>query len=423
MITKGYYDEISPEEILSFIKSTGNIDLDGVTKEMKKARKEQIVKQYHPYSITESKDGSFRTWIKDDTRPEKRKQIVRTKRENLINYLANHYSQINNLDELSKITMRTLFDEWIEYKALHVVRTTTERIRRDWKRYYSDSSIIDIPIRQITKLTIDEWIHSVIKNMELNRHQYSNCSLIIRQELDFAVDRGIIESNPFLAVKVDTRRVLKAEYKKPDQTQVFTEKELQDLFKVAWEDFHNKNHPVHQLVPLAVMFMFHTGVRIGEICGIRYDDISDKSLTIKRMVRNNGEVVNNTKGTYGERTIPLNGFALSLIETAKQRQNEADVNADGYVFSMRDTPVLYSSVSKAFYAYCKKIGINPKSSHKARKTFVSTLIDANINVNTVRQLVGHVDERTTLNSYCYDRSTDAEKRIQIEKALQPYYCS
>lgn len=84
---------------------------------------------------------------------------------------------------------------------------------------------------------------------------------------------------------------------------------------------------------------------------------------------------------------------------------------------MRDTPVLYSSVFKAFYTYCRKIGIDPKSSHKARKTFVSTLMDADINVNTIRQLVGHVDERTTLNNYCYDRSSDEEKYSQIENAL------
>ena len=309
MIINGYYNDYSSEEILSYMESTDIIDLDGVTREMKKARKEQIVKQYHPYSITESKDGSYRTWIKDDTRPEKRKQIVRTKRENLIDYLAKYYSQNNNLDELSKITMRTLYDEWINYKSLHVENTTIERVHRDWNRYYSASKITDIPIKKLTKLDIDEWIHSTIKKLELNNHQYSNLSSIIRQELDYAVDKGIIEHNPFLAVKVDKRRVLRPEYKKPDQTQVFTEKELKELFKVAWDDFHNKNHPIHQLVPLAVMFMFHTGVRIGEICGVRYDDISDKSLTIKRMVRNNGEVVNNTKGTYGERTIPLNDFA------------------------------------------------------------------------------------------------------------------
>ena len=239
---------------------------------------------------------------------------------------------------------------------------------------------------------------------------------IIRQELDYAVDKGVINHNPFLDVRVDMRRVLKPERKKPNHTQVFSKSELEKIFKLAWDDFNEIKHPVHQLVPLAVMFMFYTGLRIGEVCGIRYEDIEGRTLSVRRMVRPDGEVVERTKGTYGERTIPLISAAQELILVANQRQSEADVSTDGYVFSMRDTPVSYSSMFKAFYTYCRKIGIEVKSSHKARKTFVSTLIDADINVNTVRQLVGHVDERATLNNYCYDRSSDDEKYSQIENA-------
>ncbi len=64
---------------------------------------------------------------------------------------------------------------------------------------------------------------------------------------------------------------------------------------------------------------------------------------------------------------------------------------------MTDDPVLYTSISKAFTKYSEKIGGISKSSHKARKTFVSSLLDAGINLNTVRKYAGHVDERTTLN--------------------------
>lgn len=45
------------------------------------------------------------------------------------------------------------------------------------------------------------------------------------------------------------------------------------------------------------------------------------------------------------------------------------------------------------------------------------LIDEGINLNTVRQLVGYVDERTTLNNYCLDRSTADEKMRLMTEAL------
>lgn len=66
---------------------------------------------------------------------------------------------------------------------------------------------------------------------------------------------------------------------------------------------------------------------------------------------------------------------------------------------------------------CKEIGIPHKSSHKARKTFISTLIDSAVNINTVRQMAGYSDERTTYNSYVFDRHPESEKNQMIEEAL------
>ena len=80
-------------------------------------------------------------------------------------------------------------------------------------------------------------------------------------------------------------------------------------------------------------------------------------------------------------------------------------------------PALYSSVRKAYYAYCDKLGIPRKSTHKARKTFISALFDAGFNLNTIRQIAGHVDEKTTLNNYIYDRSPKSERAERMEGAL------
>ena len=51
------------------------------------------------------------------------------------------------------------------------------------------------------------------------------------------------------------------------------------------------------------------------------------------------------------------------------------------------------------------------------KTFISSLIDAGININTIRSYVGHADERTTYGSYCFDRTPDTEKKMLLERAL------
>ena len=67
--------------------------------------------------------------------------------------------------------------------------------------------------------------------------------------------------------------------------------------------------------------------------------------------------------------------------------------------------------------YCDKLDIIHKNSHKTRKTFISALIDGKVNLNTIRELVGHADERTTLKNYCFDRNTEEGRQKQIENAL------
>ena len=404
------------EEILSFLVQNGTITMDGVETQMRLSRRKKIL-DAHPYAFFQGADGRWRTYVKDEEKTNGRRLIVRKSLEDLQNQICEHYQAGSSIKIKEEETMESLYNDWIEYKKLHVSSSTIDRTMRDWERYYANEDIIRRPIIALTKLEIDTWAHEMIRKHEMNKHRWANFRAIINQELDYAVDLEIISSNPFKKVKVDTKRVLVPEHKKPDRTQVYLKDEIPKLQELAWEDFHKKDHPVHQLTPLAVMFMFVTGLRIGEACGLRYEDIDGKQIIVRRFVRSNGEIVDGTKGNHGDRFVPLVPEALKLIETARQRQREEGTPDDGYIFSMRETPVLYSSVAKAFYSYCKKMGIDSKSSHKARKTFISSLIDGNININTVRQIAGHVDERTTLNNYCFDRSSDEEKYEKMAKAL------
>ncbi|MBE6028819.1 MAG: site-specific integrase [Clostridiales bacterium] len=406
-----------PEECLHLRRDDGSIDMDGVETQMKKTRRKQVLES-HPYSIYQGSDGRWRTHIKDEEKAEGRKLIVRKSRDDLEDILCDFYLTDHEAQRRLSHTMESLYEEWLEYKALHVASTTIDRTKRCWNKYYAGEDIIRKPIVQITKLDLDIWIHEMIRRHEMKKHQFDNFKSVVRQELDYAVDLEIIESNPFLSVRINTRRMLQPERKKSDKTQIYFKDELTKLQEMAWDEYYKGVYPTHQLTPLAVMFMFLTGIRVGEVCGLRYEDIDDRELTIRRFIRYPGnEVVNHTKGTYGDRTIPLIPQAIHLIETARTRQREKGTPDDGYIFSMREDPILYTSVTKAFTKYCEKMGIITKSSHKARKTFISSLIEGNVNINTVRQYAGHVDERTTLNNYCFDRSTDEEKYVKMEKAL------
>ena len=73
------------------------------------------------------------------------------------------------------------------------------------------------------------------------------------------------------------------------------------------------------------------------------------------------------------------------------------------------------SLDKKIYKFCDKLGIQRRSIHKLRKTFISTLLDNKVNSDTVRETVGHQDMRTTLNNYYYDRKTEKQIEEQMER--------
>ena len=199
----------SEKEILSYLAQNGTIDLNGVVEDMARSRKEQLLKQ-HKYTITERSDGRWQTYIPDESCRNHRRLIVKSSREKIVDVLCDYYSGQKGFPgstDRMLISMKDLYPLWVEYKALHVTESTMLRMQKDWKKYYEFSEIAAKPIASLTKLEIDIWVHKQIHAHNMNKNKYGNFSLIIRQLLDFAVDSEIIDTNPFLRVKVDKKRV------------------------------------------------------------------------------------------------------------------------------------------------------------------------------------------------------------------------
>ena len=407
----------SPEEMLSYLQENGKIDLGDVSNEMQNTRRKQLLAK-HNYKIYRGKDGRWRTYIKDDSLSSGRKLLVKTSKWELEDAVCDYYLSKEEEYVNSSINMEELYPEWIEYKRLRVSPRTVDSYGYAWDKYYKGEEITKMPIRNIDKLTLDDWIHKKIHDYDMTAHSYTNFRVVVNQMLQYAVDRGIIDHSVSDDVRVDRRRVLKPEVKKPDRTQVYSPEEQKKLFKVAWDYFNNDKHLVQKLVPLAVMFMFLTGLRVGEVSAIRYEDVRGNRLNVSRFFRTKcNEIVDHTKGNFGARNVILVPQAIELIETAKKYQNDHNMPSDGYIFSINDLPAKYEAIQKAFVKYCKAAKIPVKSSHKARKTYISTLIDSQVNINTICQQVGHKDPRTTYRSYCYDRSSSDEIYDAICDAL------
>ena len=325
----------------------------------------------------------------------------------------------DKINKYRNITLRELYPEWIEHKAIiSSAETNVPRIKSSWKKYYLNQGIIDIPIGTFTRSDLQEWSYKIIKMHKMTSKEYGNFSLIIRQMLQYAVDKEIIDRNVYRDIQ-QPKGMFRKTKKKPSATQVYTMQEQERLEAAALLDFEiNTRRIKYPLAPIGIIFMLQTGIRVGELCALKFEDITENGeIHVQRMYqRDLKEIVEHTKSDEGDRLIPLNEKAQNAIRIARELQNEK--GASEYIFSISETPLSPHSVNDTLKTLCNRLGILYRSSHKLRKTFISKLIDANINIDTVREIAGHSDEKTTLNYYCYDRNSDKERREKILSALE-----
>ncbi len=105
------------------------------------------------------------------------------------------------------------------------------------------------------------------------------------------------------------------------------------------------------------------------------------------------EIVEHTKTECGDRKVFLTTQAKKYIQLARDYKTSLGITSQ-YLFSLDALPLSPRSVTSLYNKYCDKLDIIRKNSHKTRKTFISALIDGKMNLNTIRELVEHTDERT-----------------------------
>ena len=405
------------DEILQFLGENGLIDISEVRETITDMNIEKIILESHSHKVWQNQtDQRWYTYIND---PEtgKRKLISRNSKKKMMEFL--NKTSIDEFKNSKVPTIRKLYPLWLEHKSLMCADTYIPRVKSDWKRYYENDPIIDVPITSLNKIDLESWVLHLIKDNEMTKTNYYNVSLIIRQIFQFAYDSEIIKENPFDRVKKDLGKLFKKKKKPADETQVYSNEEIQKLEKYIWEDFAEKGRKVYRLAPLAVLFQFYTGMRVSEICAVKYEDVlTNGNLYVHRMlVKSTGEVREATKGAVGEREIYLSTKAREIIAATLQFRKEHDISCAEYIFSTTDKPFPERVINDYLERYCKFVGIPYRSSHKLRKTALSSMVNAGISLNAVKNFAGHVDEETTLKYYTFDRENESKKNKQFEKAL------
>jgi integrase len=152
------------------------------------------------------------------------------------------------------------------------------------------------------------------------------------------------------------------------------------------------------LKPL-VLVALNTGLRRGEFFNLKWADVNFEArmLTVVAASAKSGK----------RREIPLNAEALAVLSAWRERQG----NHDGLVFPGADGARL-TNVNKSWKGVVKIAGLVNFNFHDLRHSFASRLVQAGIDLNTVRELLGHSEIKTTL---VYSHLSPDHLRAAVER--------
>ena len=146
--------------------------------------------------------------------------------------------------------------------------------------------------------------------------------------------------------------------------------------------------------------------------------IDTKLFTPVKKSKEKCAVTERTKSCAGNRNVYLTSTAREILNQAKASNAENGYENSEYIFLSHGERVTARLLNTILRRCCRNAGISEKGMHKIRKTYISTLIDSeDININFIREQVGHTDERTTYGNYCFNRKSAVQTAQAMEKAL------
>lgn len=182
--------------------------------------------------------------------------------------------------------------------------------------------------------------------------------------------------------------------------------EFTDLLLVCAKD----DSPTGQRDAAMIALMYQTGIRRSSVPGILMEDYNTES----------GELVVRAKGNKTLTAYVTGGARLAVDDWLKMRGAEPGplfcrVFKGGKI--KPDTGVSPQAVYDILRRRSGQTGISPVTPHDLRRSFVSDLLSAGVDLVTVQKMAGHASPTTTAR---YDRRVEEIKRKAATKLAVPY---
>lgn len=309
-----------------------------------------------------------------------------------LSYTADKKSDVNNwlakvktdanfglLPKNSNITVEEFGRMWLKNKVEPTISAQTyTRYERAFNRHFFPK-FGSIKLQKITPEMIESGLNDLFDDTYADEYVKNTCR-IFKRMLSYAVNQGILVSNPFDRVTIKQRT-------KTSKVSAYTEEEQQKLTHYLKENIDERNAVLYLLLT--------TGMRVGEALALNVSDVDFKKKTIRvnktMVIMPGGSIIqDHTKTDSSNRKIYIADRTSTYLQTYVKKYNLGD-----NLFPKTN----HYSVRKRLIKICCELDIDYRNVHALRHTWATRALEKGIDVKTVSTLLGHRSVLTTMNIY------------------------
>ena len=328
-------------------------------------------------------------------------------------------------------TVNEVFDLWKQLKR--GLKDNTYQNYMYLYETYVRPSLGKLRVQSLRKSDVKRFYNTLADERGLKPATLDGVHTVLHQVLDMAVEDQFIRTNP----SDDVLRELKQALASLSEPRRALTRQEQDRFL----DYIQHSHTYNHWYPIFAV-MIGTGMRVGEVIGLRWCDIDldegiiDVNHTLiyydhREQSEKHGCYfnVNTPKTKASNRQIPMLGFVKEAFIMEKEYQKACDIRCevtiDGYsdfVFVNRFGKTQnHETLNKAIRRIIRDSNLeaaeNAKnespiflphfSCHSLRHTFATRMCESGVNIKVIQDALGHADISTTMNIY-----TDVTKELK-----------